>query len=1037
MRRFLSTSFLVLTIAALGQAQCVSLTAPNSAYTQNFDTLAATGTSSTVPAGWSFAESGTSANTTYTAGTGSANTGDTYSFGAAGSTDRAFGGLQSGALIPTIGACFVNNTGVAISSLQVSYTGEEWRLGTANRADQINFQYSTDATSITTGTWTGVAALDFTTPSQTGTAGARDGNAAANRTAIGSVIGSLNIPNGATFYIRWNDFNASGADDGLAVDDFSLIPNPAGLGLSINDVSLAEGNSGTTNFTFTVSLTGPAGAGGVSFDIATADGTATAGSDYVAQSLFAQSIPQGSSTYTFTVLVNGDTVSEANETFFVNITNVTGASILDGQGQGTILNDDFTCTATQTIAQIQGNTGTSPFANTTQTTTGIVTYLKSNGFFLQMPSPGDGDPATSDGIFVFTSSAPTVAVGDSACVTGTITEFTNASTTDPANTLTEIGTPTVLKLSSNNALPAPVTLSPDPNGAKDQFERYESMRVQVANLTVVAPTGGTVDEVNATSTSNGAFWGVVQGVNRPFREPGVEVTHPIAATLPACCIPLFDGNPERIQVFTGNPGVTKIDVTVGANVANVAGTLDVFFGDYEIDVEPATVPTVSNNNLTFTAVPTPLASELTVATANLERFFDTTDDPAVSDVVLTSTAFANRLKKASLEIRNVLKTPDVVSVEEMENLTTLQSLSAQISSDAIAAGQPDPQYQAFLVEGNDIGGIDVGFLAKSSRVSVTSVTQFGKATTYTDPNTNQQAILNDRPPLVLTGVAHNGALAGLPFTVIANHLKALPADDPTDTRVRVKREAQAEFLANLIQARQVANPNELIISVGDYNAFEFNDGLADVIGVVSGTPAATNQTLVPGPVLVNPALTELSTAFLPANARYSYSFGGNAQAIDHILANQKALARVTRFAVGHSNADFPEVFRNDVTRPERLSDHDAEVAYLSLPAAVDVTSSVSYAASGLVYNRASGLYNGSITVTNNSASTITGPIQIALANLSSGVTLSNATGNLGGTPYITPAGSLAAGASVTIPVQFRNPGSARISYTINIYSGTL
>ncbi|WP_035226329.1 Calx-beta domain-containing protein [Paracidovorax oryzae] len=110
--------------------------------------------------------------------------------------------------------------------------------------------------------------------------------------------------------------------------------------LSVNDVSQNEGNSGTTAFTFTVSLSQPAGTGGVSFNIATADGTATAGTDYIASSVTGLTIPAGSSSATFTVQVVGDTLNEPNETFFVNVTNVSGATVADGQGQGTIVNDD-------------------------------------------------------------------------------------------------------------------------------------------------------------------------------------------------------------------------------------------------------------------------------------------------------------------------------------------------------------------------------------------------------------------------------------------------------------------------------------------------------------------------------------------------------------------------------------------------------------------------------------------------------------------------------------------------------------------------
>jgi hypothetical protein len=123
---------------AVGGGGTISLTAVGLPYTENFDTLASTGTSSTTPNGWVSDETGTNANTTYTAGTGSGNAGDTYSFGAA-STERAFGGLLSGSLTPTIGAQFANNTGETIARLDVSYAGEQWRVGTLGRTDRLDF----------------------------------------------------------------------------------------------------------------------------------------------------------------------------------------------------------------------------------------------------------------------------------------------------------------------------------------------------------------------------------------------------------------------------------------------------------------------------------------------------------------------------------------------------------------------------------------------------------------------------------------------------------------------------------------------------------------------------------------------------------------------------------------------------------------------------------------------------------------------------------------------------------------------------------
>src|SRR5205807_3640967 len=129
--------------------------------------------------------------------------------------------------------------------------------------------------------------------------------------------------------------------------------------LSINNVSLAEGNSGPTTFRFTVSSTLAAPAGGITFDIATADSSArSASGDYVARSVTGATIPQGQTTYTFDVTVIGDTSPEPDETFFVNISNPSGggATISSSQGIGTIQNDDG---ALMVISQVYGGGGNS------------------------------------------------------------------------------------------------------------------------------------------------------------------------------------------------------------------------------------------------------------------------------------------------------------------------------------------------------------------------------------------------------------------------------------------------------------------------------------------------------------------------------------------------------------------------------------------------------------------------------------------------------------------------------------------------------
>ncbi|WP_386345258.1 putative Ig domain-containing protein [Xanthomonas campestris] len=178
--------------------------------------------------------------------------------------------------------------------------------------------------------------------------------------------------------------------------------------LSINDVSVNEGNAGTSNATFTVSLSQPAGAGGVSFDIATADGSATAGVDYVASSLTGQTIPAGSSSATFTVLVNGDTLSEPNETFFVNVSNVSGAGVSDAQGQGTIVNDDaLPSLSIDDVSVNEGNSGTT-------TATFTVTLSAASGQTVSVNYASADGTATAGSDYVARSGTLTFAPGTTA-----------------------------------------------------------------------------------------------------------------------------------------------------------------------------------------------------------------------------------------------------------------------------------------------------------------------------------------------------------------------------------------------------------------------------------------------------------------------------------------------------------------------------------------------------------------------------------------------------------------------------------------------
>ena len=1102
-----------------------SITTLESPLTENFDTLASTGTgiawtdNSTIP-GWY------SSRATYNSGTGSSNTGALYSFGVAGTnpvTDRALGSVGSGGTGTVFwGARFVNNTGNTITSLDVSYIGEQWRTGgsstaTPSVAQTADFQYQVANAGAITGIntpstgWVDHDALDFTSPTFGTTVGAAlDGNAAANRTAKSSTI-SLTAAPGQEIWLRWRDIDHPNNDHGLAVDDLSVTAHGGGgTNLSVGDATVTEGNSGTVTASFTVSLSGPAPAGGVTFDIATQNNSATtADNDYVAKSLTGQTIPENSTSYTFDVTVNGDTNFEPNESFFVNVTNVSGATINDGQGVGTITNDDCppspgdvvisqvyggggnagapfqsdfielfnrgvtpvnlsgwsvqyqsatgtgawqvtplsgtiapggyylvaeatgngcsglpcgvplpaadatgtilmaagagkvalsgsttpfsgscascavdmvgyggtascfegagptaatsnttaalrkrsgcfdsnnnnidfsvggpnprntssptnSCQAVSVnIHDIQGNGSATPYAGQFVSTSGIVTALKSNGFFLQnLAANYDLDDATSEALFVFTSSTPTVSPGDAVGILGTATEFFNL--TQVESTLP--GDVTVT--SSGNPLPSAVSLTTsilNAAGTPDQLERFEGMRLHADALVSVAPT----NEFGETFT-------VLDGVTRPLREPGIEFglqTPPDPTSgVPDCCIPIWDKNPERIMIDSdGLAGATAISVTSNVTLSNVTGPLDFTFGDYKID--PETPPTHSAN-MSAVPVPTPAAGEFTVAGYNIENFNNN----------------ATQRQKAALAIRDVLHLPDVIGTIEIFELSGLQALAAEIESIS------GVHYEARLIEADGNPGDadqDVGFLVKTSRVQIDSVTQIEKAgcngtaatcNTFTDPNTNAPALLNDRPPLVLRATVDAATLNPRQVIIVVNHLRSfidielVTGEGP---RVRAKRKAQGEFLADLLQELQTDNPGIPVMSIGDYNAYQFNDGYTDPIATAKGTPTADDQIVVDAsPDVVNPDFINL-TDTLPADQQYSFIFEGTPQAIDHMLLNTVAASYVQRYHMARNNSDFPEVpgslFANDATRPERNSDHDMPVAYLKFPNAPTTT----------------------------------------------------------------------------------------------------
>ena len=244
-------------------------------------------------------------------------------------------------------------------------------------------------------------------------------------------------------------------------------------------------------------------------------------------------------------------------------------------------------------------------------------------------------------------------------------------------------------------------------------------------------------------------------------------------------------------------------------------------------------------------------------------------------------------------------------------------------------------YTASLVEGNDVGGIDVGFVVRST-ATVNSGAQRGKTETFSCDG----ALLHDRPPLLLRATYTAGG-ANFPVAVLVVHMRSRGSIDlATDTcaanpsvqRVRQKRLEQAQSVATMAQNFQVANPTVPLVVTGDFNAFEFTDGYADVIGQIRGDiDPAQNQ--LSGPEITNPVLFNQVFRRPPAD-RYSFVFAGSAQVLDHALVTRNALPYVTGFEYGRGNADAPKIYVDqgcsplDTTiLPLRASDHDGGVLY--------------------------------------------------------------------------------------------------------------
>ncbi|MHC5597331.1 MAG: lamin tail domain-containing protein [Nostoc sp.] len=648
--------------------------------------------------------------------------------------------------------------------------------------------------------------------------------------------------------------------------------------------------------------------------------------------------------------VAGDTNFESIETVNLTLANPSAGTVVGTTQPNAVLtiqNDDAI-----RIHDIQGTGHISALrGQTVSNVAGIVTATASNGFYLQDPNP-DSDIRTSEGIFVFTSAAPTVSVGDSILVSGTVTEFRPGNNANNL-TVTEITSPTIVTVSTGNALPTATilgnggrtiptsvidndttgnietgttTFDPTQDGI-DFYESLEGMRVQVNNPIATSPTAnfGTSEEIWVLA-DNGA-----NATGRTARGGSL--------------ISASDFNPERIQIDDlNNASTALLEVNVGTQLSSVVGVVNYDFSNYEVLV--STAPTVVQDSTLQREVTnlTPTTDQLTVATFNVENL-----DP--SDGATKFNNLANRI------VIN-LKSPDIISLEEIQDnngatnngvvdaSTTYNTLINAIA----AAGGPTYQYRQIDpvngTNGGEPGGnIRVGFLFNPNRVnfvdrpggtstSSTTVTNVSGVPTLSDSpgliDPTNSAFTSSRKPLV-----GEFTFKGETVYVIGNHFNSKGGDQPLfgvnqppTLTSETQRQQQATLVKNFVQSILAIDSKANIVVAGDLNDFEFSN------------PVTT---------LESAGLTSLIET-LPANERYTYNFEGNAQTLDHILVSSNLLGKLDAYDVVHINSEFAD----------QDSDHDPSVARFNLN---DAPTAITLSATSVNENVAANTVVGTFTTT--------------------------------------------------------------------------
>ncbi|MEA1072604.1 Calx-beta domain-containing protein [Sphingomonas sp. LY160] len=652
--------------------------------------------------------------------------------------------------------------------------------------------------------------------------------------------------------------------------------------IRIDDARVIEGTGGATTMSVTVHRAGGfATSATVDYSILL-NGTADA-SDLGAGTPLSGTVTFAAGEYSKTILIPivADAVGENNETFTVQLGAVSGnAVIVDGTATATIVNDDRIAL---TIMQIQGAGHASQYVGQPVSTSGIVTAVDSNGYYLQ-DATGDGDARTSDAVFVFTGIAPTVAVGDAVSVSGTVGEFQSGA----GLSVTQIGSATSTVISSNNALPAavligtggilPPTETIDDDGLTsfdiatdgiDFWESLEGMRVTLDNPLVVSNSNSFGETDLVASLGVGAT-----GVNE---RGGITISP-------------GDYNPEKLQL--DDRLAAQPVLSIGDQLASVTGVINYSFEHYELlATSGATVTkdvTLGDNDTTLKGD----ANYLSIATYNLENI-DPTDGPVKYDLL-------------SDDIIYSLGAPDIIGVQEIQDADGAGSgsdlsgyVTAKILIDAIYAKTGILYTYVEIAPstpgstgGEPGGNIRNGYLYQADRVSLVA----NSLELIEDPVFN-----GTRKPLVASW-----SFNGQEITTINVHFISRIGSDPLWGGTQppsdagdAARTAQAAAVGAYVNNHLADDPALNIMLLGDWNGFYFEEA---------------QRQLTDGGVFTNLA------TLLPEEERYSYLFDGNSQLIDNMLVTG-GLFEGARYDAVHINAEFTGV---------RPTDHDPQVALLRL-----------------------------------------------------------------------------------------------------------